>query len=70
MALSVVNFRLNQGKEWSQISFNGNGIKLLDLKREVLENKKMSLSMDFDFRVVDDNDKGNFYLIFDITTRG
>lgn len=58
MALSVVNFRMHHGNVFEQISFNGNGIKLLELKREVVERKKINKSLDFDLNVVDDNGKG------------
>lgn len=58
MALSVVNFRMHHGNVFEQISFSGNGIKLLELKREVVERKKINKSLDFDLNVVDDNGKG------------
>jgi hypothetical protein len=44
--------------QFEQISFSGNGIKLLDLKREILEKKKISGSLDFDLKITDANDKG------------
>lgn len=41
-----------------QIHFTGNGIFLLDLKREILELKKIKPSHDFDFKIVDEYNKG------------
>ena len=42
---------------YEQIHFSGNGIRLLELKREVIERKKLS-GLEFDLKVVDDNGKG------------
>ncbi len=61
MALSVINFRMHHGKDYEQIPFSGNGIKLLDLKKEVLDRKKINRSLDFDLNIVDENGKG-YYL--------
>ena len=58
MALSVINFRMHHGNVEEQITFSGNGIKLLDLKKEILEKKKISGTLDFDLKIVDDADKG------------
>ena len=58
MALSVVNFRMHHGNVAEQIPFSGNGIKLLDLKKEILEKKKISGSLDFDLKIVDETGKG------------
>ena len=41
-----------------QITFTGNGIKLLDLKKEILDKKEISRSLDFDLKIVDENGKG------------
>ena len=49
----------NIGTAWEQVTFSGNGIKLLDLKKEILDKKKMSASLDFDLKIVDDNGKGS-----------
>jgi hypothetical protein len=58
MALSVVNFRMHHGTAMEQITFSGNGIKLLDLKKEILDKKEISRSLDFDLKIVDENGKG------------
>ena len=57
MALSVVNFRMHHGKEFEKISFSGNGIKVLDLQKEILEKKRDKFvgSLDFDLKIVDAN---------------
>ena len=56
--MSVVNFRMQQGTDWEQVHFNGHSMKLLDLKKEIVDKKKYSGSLDFDLRVVDENGKG------------
>lgn len=58
MALSVVNFRMHHGNVSEQVPFSGNGIKLLDLKKEILDKKKISGSLDFDLKVTDETGKG------------
>jgi hypothetical protein len=58
MALSVVHFRLHHGKETESIHFNGNGIKLIDLKKEIVEKKKFTSVLDFELQIVDENKKG------------
>lgn len=58
MALSVVNFRMHHGTAVEQITFSGNGIKLLDLKRDILEAKDINRSQDFDLKIVDETGKG------------
>jgi protein MPE1 len=54
MALSVVNFRMHHGNTHEQVTFSGNWIKLLDLKKEILDKKKISGSLDFDLKIVDE----------------
>lgn len=58
MALSVVNFRMHHGTAVEQITFSGNGIKLLDLKRDILQQKDINRSQDFDLKIVDETGKG------------
>jgi hypothetical protein len=55
---SAVNFRMHHGSESSSVNFVGNGIRVLDLKREILERKKFSGSSDFDLKIVDESGKG------------
>ena len=66
MALSVVNFRMKQSSKVApaaekveQVLFSGNGIKLIDLKKEIAEKKKFSNNLDYDLTVTDENGKGN-----------
>lgn len=63
MALSVVNFRMKHGKEMEQIRFSGNGIKLLDLKKEIAE-RKLNLGQtrqsDYDLKIMDANTNQEF----------
>lgn len=58
MALSVVHFRMHHGKDSEQITFSGNGIKLLDLKKEIVDKKKITGTLDFDLKIVDEQNKG------------
>ncbi len=58
MALSVVNFKMHHGKEVDQITFSGNGIKLLDLKKEIIDKKAFARSLDYDLKIVDETGKG------------
>lgn len=57
MALSVVHFRMHHGKDSEQITFSGNGIKLLDLKKEIVDKKKITGTLDFDLKIVDEQNK-------------
>jgi DWNN domain len=56
---------MHHGNQPEKIEFVGNGIRVLDLKREILERKKISGSLDFDLKVMDEsNNKGALkYLI-------
>ena len=76
MALSVVNFRMKQSSKVApaaekveQVLFSGNGIKLIDLKKEIAEKKKFSNNLDYDLTVTDENGKGNMRLMLHIITR-
>jgi hypothetical protein len=55
---SSVSFRMHHGTQPEKIAFVGNGIRLLDLKREILDRKKISGSLDFDLKIVDDSGRG------------
>ena len=55
MALSSVTIRMFHGNSTDQISFSGNGIKLLDLKKEIVDIKKFSTQLDFDLQITDEN---------------
>lgn len=59
MSISVINIRSAHGRETEQIRFNGNGIKLLDLKNEIVDKKfsESRSSLDFDLKIIDDNTK-------------
>lgn len=64
MSLSVVHFKMHHGKETEQVHFSGNGIKLIDLKREIVEKKKFTSTIDFDLQITDENKKGKRNLKF------
>ena len=55
---STVSFRMHHGTQPEKVPFIGNGIRLLELKREILERKKISGSLDFDLKVVDESGRG------------
>jgi hypothetical protein len=64
MALSVVHFRMIHGNQSEQITFSGtNGIKLIDLKKEIVDKKKISSGLDFDLTISDENGKGSQFII-------
>lgn len=53
---SSVNFRMHFGKkdEWETILFPGHSIRLLDLKKEIAEKKKILLTnLDFDLQITE-----------------
>jgi len=62
MALSVIHFRMYHGKDSEPITFSGDSIKLLDLKKEIVEKKKISGTLDFDLKISDENNpaKGEY----------
>jgi hypothetical protein len=62
MALSVVNFKMFHGKQFEQIAFTGNGIKLLDLQKEIADLKSVSDKLDFDLKVTDAAGKGSMQI--------
>jgi protein MPE1 len=53
---------MQSGKESEQITFSGNGIKLIDLKREIVEKKNFSTAFDFELQIVDENNKTKEYV--------
>ncbi len=61
---SVIYFRLKSAAagKLDPIYFTGHQMKLLDLKRAIVEQKKLSGSIDFDLKITDadDESKGNF----------
>ena len=44
-------------KKSGAILFSGNGIKLIELKKEIAEKKKFSNNLDYDLTVTDENGK-------------
>lgn len=50
---SQVYFRLQYGKVLEPIEFTGPHIKLIDLKRAILEKKNMKTGFDFDLKICD-----------------
>lgn len=50
---STVHFRMFHGKESEPISFTGQSIRVLDLKRQIVEKKSIKTGLDFDFEITD-----------------
>jgi len=46
---------MKHGKEMEQIKFSGNGIRLLDLKREIADRKLPQSTYDYDLKITDVN---------------
>ena len=49
---------MHHGKDMEQIYFPGNGIKLIDLKREIVDKKKFNAVLDFELQITDESKKG------------
>jgi len=49
--MSVVFYKFSSQKEFSTISFDGTGISVFDLKRQIIEAEKLGKGADFDFAV-------------------
>lgn len=59
MSLSSVHFCMKHNpNNVETIHFRGNGIKLIDLKSEILGRKNVTATFDFDLKIVDENNKG------------
>lgn len=65
---STIFFRLHHGKQSEQITFEGNGLRLIELKKAIVEKKAMTGSLDFDLKVTDENDpeKGVLFILVEI----
>lgn len=60
---SFVFYRFKSQKEPSRISFDGTGISVWDLKKEIIMENKMGKGGDFDFAIYnEDTEEGAFFL--------
>ena len=61
---SVVYYRMHHGKQFEPINFDGHQIRLIDLKKAVLEKKNLKAGIDFDLEVLDadNSSRGRFNL--------
>jgi hypothetical protein len=50
---SSVYFKMHHGNEVLAVNFTGHQIKLLDLKRSIMELKNISKGLDFDLKITD-----------------
>ncbi len=68
---SCVHFKFKSAKDFEAITFAGSFIKLIDLKRAVVEAKSLQKGMDFDLSVVDNHSKEgtNYYYMTRIFPR-
>ncbi len=56
---SSVHFKMHHGNDVLAVNFAGHQIKLLDLKRSVMELKNIAKGLDFDLKITDaDSGKG------------
>jgi protein MPE1 len=62
---SVVFYRFKAQKEPSQIQFEGTGISVWDLKKEILSENKLGKGADFDFAIydADTNEGGSSFFL-------
>lgn len=54
---STVKFKFKSARDYDIVSFPGTGIKLLHLKRAIVEQKKLHQGMEFDLNIVNDKTK-------------
>ncbi|CAN0161140.1 unnamed protein product, partial [Ascophyllum nodosum] len=57
---STVKFKFKSARDYDTVSFAGTGIKLLDLKRAIVEQKKLHQGMEFDLNIVNDKTKEEY----------
>ncbi|CAN0063300.1 unnamed protein product [Ectocarpus sp. 4 AP-2014] len=57
---SIVKFKFKSAREYDSVSFPGTGIKLLDLKRAIVEQKKLHQGMEFDLNIVNDKTREEY----------
>lgn len=55
-----IHFKFKSAKEYDTVSFPGSVIRLIDLKKAIVEKKKLAKGLDFDL-VVTDAQSGNVY---------
>lgn len=70
MSGSVVFYRFKAQKEPSTVQFEGTGISVWDLKKEILAENKLGKGADFDFAIYnsDTNEGGYRFLFSDLYT--
>lgn len=56
---SVVFYKFKSQKEPSRIAFDGTGISVWELKKEIIMEAKMGKGSDFDFSIYNENDEGS-----------
>jgi DWNN domain len=62
---SMVHFRMFHGKELEPIPFTGQSIRLIDLKRHIVEKKNIKAGLDFDLEITDgDSGTGRLYAVY------
>lgn len=58
---SVVFYKFKSQKEPSRIAFDGTGISVWELKKEIILEAKLGKGTDFDFSIYNENDEGEFF---------
>jgi DWNN domain len=46
--MSVVFYKFRSSRDYDTITFDGTGISVFDLKRDIMQNKKLGKGTDFD----------------------
>lgn len=64
---STVKFKFKSARVYDTVSFPGTSIKLLDLKRAIVEQKRLHQGMEFDLTVVNDKTKEGAYIFMSTT---
>ena len=64
---SSVYFKMHHGDDVLPVNFTGHQIRLLDLKRSIMELKNLNKGLDFDLRITDsDSQQGSFLSSFSL----
>lgn len=70
MSGSVVFYRFKAQKEASTVTFEGTGISVWDLKKEILAENKLGRGADFDFAIMNaDTNEGMLPFLADYSVR-
>lgn len=66
---SVVFYKFKSQKEPSRIAFDGTGISVWELKKEIILESKLGKGTDFDFSIYNENDEGELHFFLNLPLR-